>query len=189
MNKRILISLSVIAVAAVVALGATVAYFSSQASVVNNTFSTGVLEVRVNGKSSVAGFNFSNAAPGSCKSGQFTVMNYGAPWFAGPSTLTAKELVISAKKVSATDNALWKALTVKIENCAGPCETAYEGKLKDLDDVDLLMSWYSGGLLPGYSETIKYNVCLPDDGSAQNDLQGDSVVFDFVVDAYNPARH
>lgn len=187
MNKRILISLSVIAVAAVVALGATYAYFSSTASVTGNTFSTGTLQIRVNGQSSITGFTFSNAAPGDCKEGNFDVNNYGPPWFAGPSTLTAKELVLSAKKVSATDNDLWKALTVKIERCAGPCEIAYNGKLKDLNEKNILMSWYSGGLAPGNSETIKYKVCLPKDGD-QNNLQGDSVTFDFVVDAYNPHR-
>jgi len=186
MNKRILASLAVIFAVAAIATGATFGVFSSQAKKVNNTFSTGILQIRINGSSSVGGFTITNAVPGTCESGQFDVQNYGAPWFAGPSTLAAKQLVISAQK-TVGDDVLWNALNVKIENCAGPCETAHDGMLNALFEKDLLMSWYAaGGLIPGNSETIKYNVCLP--ASAGNEVQGKTVTFDFVVDAYNPVR-
>ena len=186
--KNIIKSLVIVVAVAAVASVATWAYFSSTATVDYNTFATGVLEVRVNGQSAISGFSATNMAPGDCKGGSFTVMNYGAPWFGGPSTLTAKELVISAENMTG-DTDLCDALTVEVENCSGSCETAYSaGTLAGLSDTDLLMSWYSGGLIAGSSETINYDVCLPDTGGDQNDLQSDSCEFDFVVDAYNPVK-
>lgn len=187
--KNIIKSLVVVIAVAAVAGVATWAYFSSQATVTGNTYSTGTLEIRVNGEPSIAGFTAENMAPGDCKAGEFTVMNYGAPWFGGPSTLTAEELVISTNNFGGDTSGLCNALTAEIQNCAGPCETAYAtGPVNAVSEEDLLMSWYSGGLAAGNSETIKYNVCLPDTDSAQDSLQGKTCTFDFVVDAYNPRR-
>lgn len=183
--KSILKSLAVIAAVASVSGGATWAYFSSSAQVTDNTFATGTLEIRVNGQPTKAGFTANNMAPGDCKVGQFDVQNYGQPWFAGPSTLTAKTLNISTNDFTG-DSGLCNALTVKIEKCAGPCETAYStGPLNGVSNANLLMSWYGGGLIAGSSITTKYEVCLPNNGD-QSALQGKSCVFDFVMEGKTP---
>ena len=89
-----------ISVVAALVVGATWAVFTSTATVDNNTFATGTLEIRVNGQPSTAGFNFTNAAPGDMTTKVFTLQNYGTPYFAGPSTLPAKELAVSTVKES-----------------------------------------------------------------------------------------
>ena len=183
---RILRSLAIIGAVAALTVSATWAVFSSKASVAGNTFATGTLEIRINGQSSITGFNFTNAAPGDSISGQFGVNNYGAPWFAGPSTLAAKELVISKANVSG-DTGLFDALQVKIEaNRGWPTRMlVYEGSLSGLLEKDLLSPRWAD-LIAGSSEDIYYQVWLP--SSAGDDLQGKSTTFDFVVDAYNPHR-
>lgn len=184
--KKILISVMTIAVVGAIAVGATSAVFTSQASVQNNTFATGVLEVRINGEPSIAGFNFTNAAPGDCTSGQFGVNNYGAPWFAGPSTLTAKSLKISAvEDAISTSTYLYDKLNVKITaNRGWPTPMlVFDGKLKNLTNKDLLApNWTE--LIPGSSEDVYYEVCLPT--NADNTYQGLSTTFDFLVNATNP---
>lgn len=184
--KNIIKSLVIVVAVAAVASVATWAIFSSTATVNNNSFATGTLEIRVNGQPTKAGFTASNMAPSDCKTGQFDVQNYGPPHFGGPSTLTAKELVISTGDFTG-DTALCNALTAKIERCAGSCETAYAtGALNSVNEANLLMSWYGGGLIAGSSITTKYEICLPT--SAGNDLQGKTCTFDFIMDAYNPHR-
>ncbi|HUW24021.1 MAG TPA: TasA family protein, partial [Patescibacteria group bacterium] len=90
--RKILLSLvTILAIGSMTTL-ATRAAFSSTATVQNNTFATGVLDIRVNNLPIVQGFNFTGAAPGDSVTHVFTLMNYGSPYFAGPSTLAAKEL-------------------------------------------------------------------------------------------------
>ncbi len=184
--KRIIASLAMIVAVGTVLIGATFAVFSSQAAVEGNTFATGELEIRVNGQASIPGFNFSNAAPGDCKVGQFGVNNYGAPYFAGPSTLPAKELVVSSAKTSGS-NMLYNALNVKVEANRGWATKmlVYEGPLSGLSEDDLLAPRWTE-LIAGSSEDVYYEVCLP--ASAGDALQGKSTTFDFVIDAYNPVR-
>ena len=50
MNKKILISLSVIGIVAAVAIGGTVAYFSDTETSTGNTFSTGVIDINIDGQ-------------------------------------------------------------------------------------------------------------------------------------------
>lgn len=184
--KKILLSVFTAFVAVVVVAGATAAVFSSTATVEDNTFATGELEIRINGSSSITGFTFGNAAPGDCISGQFGVNNYGLPWFVGPSTLDAKELVISSANATG-DTDLYDALEVTIEaNRGWPTRMAvYSGALNGAFEEDLLSPRWTE-LIPGSSEDVYYNVCLPI--TAGDDLQGKSTTFDFVVDAYNPVR-
>ncbi len=182
--KKLLISLLTIASIGALAATATSAVFTSQAKVNDNTFATGTLEVRVNGQPGITGFSLTNAAPGDCKSGQFTVNNFGAPWFAGPSTLAAKHLTLSATRDDAS-LALFNALDIKVEaNRGWPTKmVVFDGKLKDLTNADLLSPRWTD-LAAGNSEDVYYNVCLPD--AADNTLQGLTAVFDFAVDASNP---
>jgi len=181
--KKIFLSIFTIGVVGALTAGVTNAVFTSQATVEDNTFATGTLEVRVNGQPSTMGFNFKDAAPGDCISGQFTVNNYGQPWFAGPSTLSAKSLKISAvEDVSSVDTDLFEKLRVNIgaDRGWGSWMPVYDGKLKNLTNADLLAPRWTE-LIPGSSEDIRYEVCLP--LNADDDYQGMSATFDFMVDA------
>lgn len=67
MNKRILISLSLIAVIAAVAVGVTVAYFTSRVDVTANVLSTGTLEISDTSDAWMRGVTFpagNNLKPG-----------------------------------------------------------------------------------------------------------------------------
>jgi predicted ribosomally synthesized peptide with SipW-like signal peptide len=55
MNKRILISLSVIGVAAAIAVGGTIAYFSDTETSVGNTFTAGAIDLQIDNESYVTG--------------------------------------------------------------------------------------------------------------------------------------
>lgn len=149
-----------IAVVGATAVGATNAVFTSQAIVQDNTFSSGILDVRVNGRSTLAGVTFGNAAPGDCVRGQFTVNNWGndrsGPDNAiRPSTLNAKSLKISAIHNGDSGTPLYEKLDVKIEanrNLPAPV-TVFNGKLKNLTNGDLLApNWTE--LKPGDSEAV-----------------------------------
>lgn len=179
--KRIALSLMTIAMVAITAVGATGAVFTDQASQVGNTFSTGTLEIRINGQVSKPGFVFNNAAPGDSKSGQFGVNNYGAPWFAGPSTLAAKKLTISANQTGGSTYLYDKLHVTVMANRGWPTwMPVYDGPLSGLVDADLLDGRWSE-LAAGNSEDVSYVVTLPVD--ADNSYQGLSTTFDFVVDA------
>lgn len=184
--------------------GATAAYFSSQATVQNNSFATGKLEIRVNGQSVKTGVSLTNAAPGDSKSGSFDVQNYGAPWFGGPSTLTAKEIAINIANMTG-DTPLKDNVTLALyanagwSGCSNPgvvfvpgkgC-TIYSGLLNGMTEQDVLhfTQWGAHASLPaGNSITINYDFGLPNTGGDQNAMQGQTTAFDLVVTGYNPHR-
>jgi predicted ribosomally synthesized peptide with SipW-like signal peptide len=178
---KILKSLVVVIAMAAMVAGATSSVFTSSASVTGNTFATGTLEIRIDGQASIPGFTVANAVPGTCQTGQFTLENYGPPYFGGPSTVPAKTLTMSAVKTGGDLN-LYNALTIHMTKSAGSSEDIWNSDLYSLTNRDALMSWYHpGGLIAGSSETINYEVCLP--LSAGNSLQGLSTTFDFVANA------
>lgn len=199
--RKTLFSLGIILMVLGAMAGATWAVFSSQAKVENNTFATGTLEVRVNGKTATQGFTVENAAPGTSVEKVFSLSNYGAPHFAGPSTLPAKELDTGVVKTSGDDdlfNALNAALYANagwsgcsnagVDFVAGKGCTVYEGPLKDLDgDILNATQWGTHpDLVPGNSFSMTLVVELPE--SAGNDLMGKTATFDLLIDAYNPHR-
>lgn len=202
--KRILSSTLMIVLAVALVAGVTKAYFSSQAEVNDNTFSTGVLEVRVNGQEAITGVSLTNAAPGDFKSGSFGVQNYGAPWFGGPSTLEAKELTIDVANING-DSPLQDNVTLALfanagwGGCSNPgvvfvpakgCQI-YNGLLTGMTEQDILhyTQWGAHPSLPaGNSITINYDFGLPNTDSEQNAMQGQTTAFDFVVTGYNPHR-
>lgn len=170
----------VVAMAAMIA-GATSSVFTSQATVAGNTFATGALEIRINGQASIPGFNVVNAAPGDSESGQFGVNNYGAPWFAGPSTLPAKTLTVSAVQNGGSAYLYNKLVVVVEANRGWPTwMPVYSGPLSGLTNADLLAPRWTE-LIAGSSEDVRYTVTLPLD--ADDSYQGLSTTFDFVVDA------
>ncbi|MDD3773848.1 MAG: SipW-dependent-type signal peptide-containing protein [Patescibacteria group bacterium] len=181
MFTKIAKSLVVIIAVAALTVGATSAIFTSQATVTGNTFATGVLEIRINGQASIPGFNVTNAIPGTSQEGQFGVNNYGAPWFAGPSTLAAKTLKISAVKTGGSTY-LYDKLEIIVEANRGWATwmPVYSGPLSGLSDGDLLNGRWAD-LAAGNSEDVRYTVSLP--ASADDSYQGLSTTFDFVVTA------
>ena len=201
---KILKSLVVIVAVAALAAGATTAIFSSQTKLDDNTFATGTLEIRIDSLTAAPGFNFTNAVPGDMTTKNFTLMNYGLPWFAGPSTLPAKELAVSAPQ-DGGDTALYDALIVTLYDNAGwgGCNTpgdwvagkgcrVYTGSLSGLDgsgSTDILHHTNWGAhpsLAAGSSLSMKMEVELPI--SADSSLMGMSTTFDLVIDGYNPHR-
>ncbi len=168
-----------IALVGVISVGATSAVFTSSASVVDNTFATGVLDININGTKTYSGFNFGNAAPGDSYSGSFTIRNNGAPFFGGPSTLEANSIVVSAAKTGG-NTSLFNKLMVKVESTVGwNNQVVFDGYLKDLVNKQILLP---GNSLPtGWSMPMDYTVTLP--AGVGNGVMGTSTTFDFVVDA------
>lgn len=63
--KRLLLSLSMLGMTSLLAIGATTAYFSDTEISSGNTFTAGTLDLKVNnGDGPVVSFNVSNVAPG-----------------------------------------------------------------------------------------------------------------------------
>lgn len=202
-NKKIAFSAASIMTVSALLVGVVYAIFSSTASVTGNTYATGILEIRVNGSPSVTGFNYTNAAPGDVATKSFTLQNYGPPWFAGPSTLAAKEILPSASKTSG-DLSLYNALDARLYanagwgGCSNPgvvfvpgkgC-TVYNGPLSGLTGLssqDILHATQWGtqaSLAAGNSLSMILEVELPT--SAGNSLQGKSTTFNLNMTAYNP---
>lgn len=192
-------SLVMIVAAAAIVTGATRSIFTSRAILGSNTFATGVLEIRINGLSTAAGFTFTNAAPGDSVTKLFTLMNYGAPWFPGPSTLNAEGLFASASQTGG-DTPLYNALLADLYanagwgGCSNPvpfvpgkgCQV-YSGALNGMSLADILLATQWGAhpsLAPGNSLSMTLDVTLPT--TADDTLQGKSTVFDLIVDAQNP---
>lgn len=182
--KNIIKSLVIVVAVAAVASVATWAVFSSTATVDNNSFATGTIEIRVNGQPSIVGFNVDNAVPGDCATGNFGINNYGLPWFSDISTLDAKELVMNIENETGD---LCSYLDLKVEaNRGWPSRMGvYDADLSSAPEMNLLSPRWSD-LIVGSSEDVYYEVCLPAD--APNDAQGKSCQFDFAVTGYNPVR-
>ena len=180
--------------------GLTYSYFTDKAVLGTNTYATGVLEIRFNGQETLPGFTFTGG-PGDYVTQVFTLSNYGAPHFAGPSTLSAKELL--AKSVRKSGNlALYNALDAKLYANAGwgGCTnngtnpfvpgkgcTVYDGSLSALLNADVLDATQWGvhpSLVPGNSFTMTFEVGLPETGLDQTSLMGKQAVFDLEIDGY-----
>ncbi|MCD6178144.1 hypothetical protein J7K03_02760 [bacterium] len=80
MNKKILISLSIIGIVAAIAVGGTVAYFSDTETSTGNTFSAGSLDLKVkDGDNPGVLFTLSNITPGQYyDAGTVTLKNAGS---------------------------------------------------------------------------------------------------------------
>ena len=181
---KIVKSLVVIALVGAFAASATGAYFSDTATITQNTFSTGTLEIRVNGQPSVVGATFAPMAPDQIgNSPQYEINNYGLPWFAGPSNLTAKSLSLAVVNPNDSGSGLWDKVMVTVEvNRGWPTwQQAYTGKLKDMGTVGLLAPRWTD-LIPGSSESLRYHVWLPNELGDQSSLMGKTLTWDFVVE-------
>ncbi len=188
--KKIILSLVVITLMTASSIGATRAYFSDTATITGNTLSTGALELRVNGEPTVVGATFTGVVPvdgfedGSV-SPVYALQNYGPPWFAGPSSVDAKSLVLNVENANDNGSGLWQKVMIRIEvgRLSGAMEhTVYEGKLEDLIDVDLFAGHWSE-LIVGSTQDMRYTVYLPESGSDQGSLMGSELTWDFVIEA------
>ena len=183
--KKIAMSLSMIAFVSMLAVGVTAAYFTSTTTVTANTFSSGTLELRVNGEPTVTGANFTAVAPGDMKvSPVYGIQNNGAQWFGGPSNLKAKKMYLTVVNPNDFGSGLWDKVRVKVEvgRMSGVMEyTVFDGKLKNLETVDLFQGHWSS-LIPGSSQDIQYTVYLPETGTDQNSLMGKTLTWDFAIE-------
>jgi predicted ribosomally synthesized peptide with SipW-like signal peptide len=183
--KKIITSLMAVVLAGSVLAGATYAYFSSQATVENNTFATGTLEIRVNGQPTILGATFNPMAPGQEGiSPVYGLQNYGAPWFGGPSNLTAKKLLLSVANENDDNSGLWQEVKIKVEvgRLSGVMQyTLYEGKLKNMGVLDLFGGHWTE-LIPGSSQDFRYTVYLPETNTNQNQFMGKTLTWDFVIE-------
>lgn len=181
---KIITSLAIIALAGSTAAGATMAYFSDTTAITGNTFSTGTLELRVNGQPTVLGASFQGKAPGDMGvSPVYGIQNYGAPWFGGPSNLTAKTLTMKVVNENDHSSGLWQQLKVKVEvgRMSGVMQyTLYDGLLKDMGELDLF-SGHWPTLVPGSSQDMRYTVYLPSEGD-QSMFMGDVMDWDFLIE-------
>ena len=177
-------SLFAIVAVAAIAVGSTSAYFSSTATIAGNTFSTGTLDIRVNGEPSVVGSTFTAMVPDQVgDSSQFEINNYGQPWFNGSSNLTAKQLILNIANPNDFGSGLWNQVKIKVEvNRGWPVwQVAYNGNINALSGVDLLNpNWTE--LAPGNSESFRYHVYLPNNGGDQSALMGKTLTWDFAIE-------
>jgi predicted ribosomally synthesized peptide with SipW-like signal peptide len=184
--KKIIASLAIIALVGLMSAGATVSYFSDTATIEGNTFSTGILEIRVNGQPTVAGAVFAPTVPGEYyTSPTYGLQNYGAPWFGGPSNLTAESLILNVANANDYGSGLWQEVMVEIEigrTSGAEWHQVYEGLLKDLTDLDLFSAGYWSELIPGSTHDMRYTVWLPETDNNQNNFMGKTLVWDFVVE-------
>jgi len=79
MNKKIIISLSVISIVAAIVIGGTAAYFSDTETSKNNTFAAGTMDLDIDGDDTIVQtMNLSNKAPGDSGSESATLKNSGS---------------------------------------------------------------------------------------------------------------
>lgn len=172
--KRIAMSLVTIAAVACLVVGATGAWFTDQATVTGNTFSTGVLDIDASGSAwnnvTIAG----NMKPGDTINKTFTVINKNQANFGGNSTLSGK-LSISTPYASGSGD-LYNYMKAKVTRMQWGQVVVFDGWLRDINGVD-----GQAILQPGWSQEYKVELTLPAD--AGNGYEGLTSTFNFVVDA------
>lgn len=205
MNKKILISLSIIAVVAIVAVGATVAYFSDTANMTGVTFSTGNADLKmtqvymhnwINGDATATdlGVTFpSNIYPG-----------YEGSWghpdgviYLGNFSLSPINLVVKAKLDNYTESNSSLGNTVQLAMAwGGTCDpggvgtgfhtlnwwTSHSATLFTGSDASCgsIPNDHSGNY-NGYARAVKFYVKVP--ASAGNEIAGSNASFNIHFDA------
>lgn len=189
--KRILLSLTVIVVAASAAIAGTLAYFTSESEITNNTIATGTLELTTSPTSSL--ISYGNIYPGWHYQDEGHWGSYidGDPEADIRVTNTGSLPLKYRVKANLTgdDNSdeLLETLLVKLsvnKGTGGGWETVYSGNLKGLLDYQVVdtnfdttghSDWYGEGQL------IRVNSALRP--TAGNDIQNKAVNFDLVFEA------
>jgi predicted ribosomally synthesized peptide with SipW-like signal peptide len=141
-KRRILLSLMVIAVSAIMIAGATTAYFSDVETSNGNTFTAGKLDLQIDdGDANVVKFNITNMKPGDQPTGKYTLTNIG--------TING---YLDITKVTVTDNE--NDLT-EPEVSAGDT-TANVGELSSLLNIRLYFDEDKDGYISA-GDTMIYN--------------------------------
>jgi len=203
MNKKILISLSIIGLIITVVVGGTWAYYFDRVTSTGNTFAYGELKLTLN-ETDGAPINLTNMQPGDIASGSMIVENIGslvgwlgarsfyveadnnatAPNGEGPNMSadnTAKMLLITA----------FTADTVNI--LAAIPDSDGDGRITIYDmvsDSSAIAPPHAGGLWYSYdinmepAEVHIYSLTVQFDTAANNDYQGDGIIwtFEFLLD-------
>lgn len=200
MKRRIFLSLMVIAIAAALVAGATIAYFSDVESA-NGTLTAGTLDLRVNDKDgNVALFNLDNIYPGYSTSGYITLSNVGS--LSGILKITSvsvenKENGLTEPEIEAGDKSdkegeLGDLVKIKltlqnngpfslespeategVDLSCGPFGFYYDGTINGLKNLSRDITTLNAKS----SVKIKYEITWPDGGQNDNKAQGDSCSF------------
>ena len=176
---RIAKSLLTILAVAVVAVGATGAYFTDQEVIAGNTFSTGEVDIDIRGACSTPQ-TFTAMAPGvwtdTC---EYQIYNLA-------SSLPVKYM-FDASKISQTEPGMYGLVNVKVLHGHYVTGTSpanfsaiYTGPLSGMN-INSIDDAIADTL--GTNITHVYYLQFQLDSSAGNEYQGDSVVFDLNFDA------
>ena len=165
MNKKILISLSVIGVVATIAVGATVAYFSDTVVITGNTFSAGKIDLGVNGNTNWSGhiMAVSNMAPGTFAEAGATINNLGSLPFVATVELTGwpGSWSVGEKAIIM----FWK-----------DGDILYRGTLKNFYQKETQLFQVD----PGKSRSVSYRIEIPGDvDNAYQNASLNDLVFTF----------
>lgn len=178
MKSRMFMSFLVIALAAALVGGATMAWFTSTATNEGNTFSAGTLEVALQDDSGDPwqgpAYDVAGIAPGwSGGESTFVVKNTGtlALKYRGQFTANVSE--------EPNDIALYNAMMVKYSKDGG--DTWTEASLSSL-----VAAGFTGNLAPGASDSVIIEPFLPT--ATGNAAQGGSFTFYLTIDATQPGN-
>jgi len=137
MNKKILISLSVIATVAALAIGATRAYFSDVETSTGNTFTAGTIDISVNDQNPwIQKFTMKDMKPSYTDYINFKIQNFGS----APNPVDVyKHLIIDKEETGAQtepecteEEGTWDNSTKKCTNMQKPNDKISEAILYDL---------------------------------------------------------
>ncbi|MBS3902635.1 MAG: SipW-dependent-type signal peptide-containing protein [Dethiobacter sp.] len=159
MKKKMFMSMLVIALAAALVGGATMAIFTDTETSAGNSFAAGTVDITV-GSTVIPEVGFANMAPGDIRSGSFTVTNAGT-------------LALRFDVLAATSGALFEVQG----NSPGNTPAVVGGLTDDQDVV----------LAPGASATVTFTVTLP--LTAGNEYQNDNGTVTFTVNAEQTANN
>lgn len=140
-KSRVLVSLMVIALAAAMIGGATMAWFTSEVTVEGNLFEAGTLEIGlVNGGSAV--IDVGNMAPGDDVTGEVAIRNDGSLDMKFKGVVTETDADPGSGEDGYLPDALNVTVTLTDINESSRSDVVYEGTLAALlADPDLMEAW------------------------------------------------
>ncbi len=183
---KIIKSIFAIVAVASIAAGSTSAYFSDTATITGNTFSTGKLEIRVDGQQTISGQHFHNNAPGDVRSSVPVLVTDS---LLSQSTLNAKKLLLSVKNVAGNPE-LKNATIIQVEakkGISGSWTEIFDGQMSNLNELNILTGLGISELKP-YNVIndqiigLRYKIGVPESGSEQNSLMDKEMSWDFAIE-------
>jgi len=169
MQRKMMVSLVVVALMAALIGGATFAYFSDTATNNGNVFSSGTLDIVLNGETSditAPVFNASNIFPG---------------WSSGLKDVSIQNAGTLPAKVTATtefvgDVDLAKYIDIYVYDGAGNLITTFKANAIPTPVV-------LGTMAAGAISNLQVEAVFTETGADQNDAQGKSFTLNLTVDA------